>query len=80
MLVYSVGAAAGPMAGAGAMMLLGPGGLFLFIGVCATAALVFALWRQRRRGPVPEELQQPYQLIPRTTPMAANLDPLTPED
>ena len=39
-LVYSVGAAAGPMAGAGAMMTAGPGGLFLFIGICGTMAFV----------------------------------------
>nr|WP_241233662.1 MFS transporter [Altericroceibacterium xinjiangense] len=79
-LVYSVGAAIGPMAGAGAMMVAGPGGLFVYIGVCAVAALGFALWRQIQRKPVPEELQQPYQLMPRTTPMVAALDPLTPED
>jgi MFS family permease len=75
-LVYSVGAAVGPMAGSVAMLLLGPAGLFVWIGTCAAAGLGFALWRQRRRGPVPGEQQQPYQILPRTSPMAAQLDPL----
>ena len=75
-LVYSVGAALGPMAGSTAMLLLGPGGLFAWIGACAAAGLAFALWRQQRRPAVPGEQQQPYQLLPRTTPMAAQLDPL----
>lgn len=75
-LTYSIGAAAGPAAGAGLMMAAGPGGLFWFIGGCAVLTFAFALWRQFRREPVPNELQQPYQILPRTTPAAAKLDPL----
>lgn len=75
-LTYSIGAAAGPTAGAGVMMAAGEGGLFLFIGTCALLTLIFALWRQLRREPVPSELQQPYQILPRTTPAAAELDPV----
>lgn len=78
-LVYSVGATIGPIAGATAMMLFGSGGLFLFIGCCSAGALAFALWRQRRREPVAGDLQQPYQALPRTTPMSAKLDPLAPD-
>lgn len=72
-LVYAVGAALGPMAGSVAMLLLGPAGLFAWIGGCAAVGLGFALWRQLRRAPVPEDRQQPYQLLPRTSPMAAQL-------
>lgn len=75
-LTYSIGAAVGPTAGAGVMMAAGTGGLFLFIGACALLTLIFALWRQLRREPVPSELQQPYQILPRTTPAAAELDRL----
>ncbi|MBU1254219.1 MAG: MFS transporter [Alphaproteobacteria bacterium] len=75
-LTYSIGAAVGPTAGSGVMMAAGVGGLFLFIGACALLTLVFAIWRQLRREPVPSELQQPYQILPRTTPAAAELDPL----
>lgn len=75
-LTYSIGAAAGPTAGSAVMMAAGVGGLFLFIGACASLTLIFALWRQLRREPVPSELQQPYQILPRTTPAAAELDPV----
>lgn len=74
-LAYSVGAAAGPMAGAALMAVIGPAGLYVFITLCALGALGFALWRQLASVPVPQELQQPYQTLPRTTPMPASLDP-----
>ncbi|PKP92596.1 MAG: MFS transporter [Alphaproteobacteria bacterium HGW-Alphaproteobacteria-16] len=79
-LLYSVGATIGPMAGAAAMTLAGPAGLFHFIALCAGGALGFGLWRQLRALPVPAARQQDYQILPRTTPMAAALDPLAPEE
>lgn len=79
-LTYSGGAAAGPMAGALAMTLGGADGLFVFIALCAAAALAFGLWRQARAMPVPAEQQQSYQVWPRTTPVSATLDPLAPEE
>ncbi len=78
-LIYSIGAAAGPMGGGILMMLWGPGGLFAFTAICAAGACVFGVWRQIRRAPIPEDLQLPYQILPRTTPMAAALDPNAPE-
>src|SRR3546814_16069847 len=47
-LIYSLGAAAGPLAAAGTMEGLGPRGLFLFIAGCASIVLIFAgfrIWR-----------------------------------
>lgn len=79
-LAYSIGAAVGPLAGATAMTLVGPAGLFLFTALCAGGALLFALWRQWSTPPVPDELQRPYQILPRTTPMSAALDPLAPDE
>ena len=79
-LTYSAGAAAGPLAGASVMTLAGAPGLFLFIAACAGGALLFGLWRQARTLPVPAERQQDYQILPRTTPMSAALDPLAPPD
>lgn len=78
-LAYSAGAALGPLAGSLVMQALGPAGLFAWATGCAGAALVFGLWRQRQRAPVPAAQQQSYQLLPRTTPMAAKLDPLAPD-
>ncbi|MDO8289839.1 MAG: MFS transporter [Parvibaculum sp.] len=77
-LAYSIGAAAGPVIGAVAMTTFGPAGLYIFISFCAIGALAFALWRQRMSVPVPNELQHPYQILPRTTPMSASLDPHAP--
>jgi MFS family permease len=79
-LLYSLGAAAGPVVGATAMTLAGAGGLFLFIALAAGIALGFGLWRQVRALPVPAALQQSYLVLPRTTPMSAALDPLAPDE
>lgn len=78
-LLYSVGAALGPMLGASAMSLIGSWGLFLFIGLCAAVMLIFGLWRLVVRDPVPDSEQHSYQILPRTTPVAALLDPNSPE-
>jgi MFS family permease len=79
-LVYSAGAAIGPLGAAAALHLFGAEALFGFIALCATAALVFGLWRLSVRPPVPNEQQGPYQALPRTTPVSAALDPLAAED
>ncbi len=78
-LVYSAGAAAGPLAGAASMSALGATGLFLFVTACAAGALAFGLWRVAVRPPPPSERQQSYQPLPQTTPMSAGLDPLARE-
>lgn len=78
-LVYSAGAALGPLLAAAAMSALGRVGLFAFIAACMGGAVVFALWRVSARPPVPNESQGPYQALPRTTPISAVLDPLVPE-
>lgn len=78
-LLYSIGAALGPIGGAAAMMLPGGGGLFWFIAACAGATLGFGLWRQLTTAPVPAAEQRDYQILPRTTPAAAMLDPHVPE-
>jgi len=79
-LLYSIGAALGPVCAATFMTAVGTGGLFLFIALCAGAALAFGLWRQTASAPVPGEEQQEFQILPRTTPMATLLDPNTADD
>jgi MFS family permease len=75
-LAYSAGAVMGPVVSSSAMTIVGAAGLFAFIALCAGGALAFALWRERASAPVPGELQQPYRVLPRTTPMSATLDPM----
>ena len=78
-LVYSLGSACGPLIGSGMMSLAGPSGLFLGIGGLASAMLIFAVWRQLVGAAVPPDQQGAYQLLPRTTPVSARLDPLSSE-
>ena len=61
------------------MTLAGAGGLFLFIALAAAAMLAFGLWRLATSAPVPGAAQQDFQILPRTTPVAALLDPAGPE-
>lgn len=75
-LVYSAGAAVGPLAGATAMSLAPPGGLFLFIALATALAVAFSLWRLAARRSPPQERQQAWVVQPGTTPMSAALDPL----
>ena len=61
------------------MTLAGAGGLFFFIALAAAAMLGFGLWRLATSDPVPGTAQQDFQILPRTTPVAALLDPAGPE-
>ena len=79
-LAYSVGATAGPIASSVMMDSFGPGGLYWFIGASSGAACLFGIWRQLVSAPVPVAEQYPFQVLPRTTPMAASLDPELPAD
>lgn len=76
-LLYSLGAAFGPVGAAVVMSLAGVNGLFLFIALCAAVTLIFGLWRQVTTDAVPAEEQQNFQIVPRTTPQASLLDPNT---
>ena len=73
-LAYSVGAAAGPLLGAGAVGLFGAPGLFMLVGLVALLALGFAIRRMLVAAPVPAPLQGDFQMLPRTAPTAALLD------
>jgi len=73
-LIYSVGAVGGPMAGSVAMSIFGPAGLFGAIGIVSLGAAFFGMWRMAVSPAVPEADQQDFQSLPRTTPMAAVLE------
>ena len=80
-LVYSVGAAIGPLLVSAAMALTGPQGLFHVIAVLTAGVFGFGLWRRMVGDRVPAAMQQAYQALPRTTPFAAELTagPSAPE-
>lgn len=74
-IIYSVAAAIGPLFAAALMTLIGPAGFFVALALCAGSALAFAIWRLTHAAAVPAHRQQTYQVLPRTTPVAAALDP-----
>ncbi|HEX7006057.1 MAG TPA: MFS transporter [Alphaproteobacteria bacterium] len=75
LIAYSVGAAIGPVLAAFTMQHAGDHALFGFIGVVALLIGLFALWRMKRRAPVPIAEQGSFQAMPRTSPVAHELDP-----
>src|SRR3546814_1802147 len=66
-LLYSAGAALGPLGAAAAMTLAGAGGLFLFIALGAAAMLAFVLWRLATSDPRSEEHTSELQTLMRTS-------------
>lgn len=72
---YGVGAAFGPPGAAVLMEAMGPSGLFTFTGIIGAATASFAVWRMRRRDPVPAQERVRFLPLPRTTPVAGGLDP-----
>ncbi|MDP7652825.1 MAG: MFS transporter [Rhodospirillales bacterium] len=74
-VTYGIGAAIGPVAAAGLISLIGPFGLFIFIGAVALGIAAFTFWRMGQRAAPATEQQGPFQPVPRTTPVASELDP-----
>jgi Na+/melibiose symporter-like transporter len=75
LLAYSLGAVIGPIAATTAMDVVG---LWGFYGVGVLVALLigaFALWRMTRRAAPAMEDQGPFVAMPRTSPVAADMDP-----
>ncbi len=78
LLLYALGAVAGPIAAAAAMALAGAGGLFLF---CAGAALLTAVLAMLRILVRPRQAAQaPFRSVPDATPEAFALDPRSEAD
>lgn len=77
LLLYGIGAATGPLIASLFMWMVGASGLFIFI--IATAAVFSALmWRWHDREP--DQHQTSFIAVPRTTPLAPELDPRAEKD
>lgn len=79
-LSYSMGATIGPILAPFFMANLGPQGLFLYFVSLAIAMAVFMLWRWQRRPRLDISQQGDYAAVPRTTPMASELNPRCDEE
>ena len=75
LFAWALGASIGPTAAAGAMGLLGPGGLFLYLAAMLAAVALFTIFRMLRRTGLPLALQTGFVPAPHTPPGLAELDP-----
>ncbi|MDA1180022.1 MAG: MFS transporter, partial [Planctomycetota bacterium] len=74
-MAYGIGAALGPLGGALVIEALGAGGLFVYNGAVSGLTLAFVLLRMRARASVPAAEQGAFTPMPRTSPVASELDP-----
>ncbi len=75
LLLYSVGAATGPLIAGQVITLFDGEGLFFLTAAVALGTVVFGLWRMRRTAPTSVEEQVSFVAVPRTSPAGAELDP-----
>lgn len=78
LLAYAIGAAIGPASCGRVMAMFGPYAFFGFIGSVAAALALFVAYRMTRRAAVPVAEQEAVVVVPRNSPLAAELDPRTP--
>lgn len=80
-LAVGVGSVLGPSSGSVAMQMVGPEGFFLWLALAHVFIALFGVWRMTRRSAVPLEDQGAYvYMSPRVSPLAATLNPESPED
>lgn len=73
--LYGVGAAFGPLLASAVMSALGALGLFVFMGWVGVGIAAYAVVRKRQAAAAPTEAKVAFQVLPRTTPVASELDP-----
>ena len=75
LLIYGIGAAAGPLIASGLMQYLGTDGLFVFTTIVHGALVVFTILRVRIRAAPAEQDRSDFIAGPRTSPMLYEMDP-----
>ncbi len=80
LLVYAWGSIFGPMAASLVISLFGPVGLFIYIAIVSGLLAVYGISSALRKPPVPVNEQGEYVSVPRTTPIAGELDPRSDEN
>ena len=79
LLAWAAGAAVGPSLAAPFIDLIGPGGLFIYSLLIATALFAFVLWRMTRRASRPAEAKEGFVDLAATSPRLTEIDPRMPE-
>ena len=80
LLAYAAGATLGPVGAAPLMDWFGHNAFYITPAAVGVVVGGFALWRRQAGPTVAVEDQAPFQLVPRTTLVAAELDPRHEED
>jgi MFS family permease len=75
LLAYSIGATFGPIIAAFAMGRAGPTAFFGYIAAVLVVYAGFVIYRMTVRAPVPADRQSPVVVVPRMSPVGAELDP-----
>lgn len=79
LILHGVGAMAGPVLAGGVMSMLGARTLPLVLAAMLVGLVFFTLWRIRRDAPVPDEELSEFLPVQRTSAMAMEMDPRTPD-
>ncbi len=77
LIAYGIGAVLGPLIAAAAIEVVGPSGLFMFVGSVGVLVSAVALIRKGVREAASEEEKVPFMPVPRTTVVVDTLDPRT---
>jgi len=80
LVAYGVGSTLGPLGASLSMEWLGAVGLFYYLTLAVLLTAGFTLWRMAQRDTVAVEDQGDFQPVPRTSPIASELDPRWEED
>jgi len=75
LLAFALGSMAGPLIAPYFMVYMDLSALFLFIALCSGMIALFGLYTLFAKKPVPESEKGEYQLAPRVTPVAFEMDP-----
>ena len=75
LMAYGIGAAIGPLLASLVMELTVSAALFIYQAVVCAGLAFFGLYRMVVRDSIPNEEQIPFVAVPRTSPVAGELDP-----
>ncbi|PIW26758.1 MAG: MFS transporter [Rhodospirillales bacterium CG15_BIG_FIL_POST_REV_8_21_14_020_66_15] len=78
-LVFSIGAVAGPLLASGVVELAGPNSFFAYSALVHVLTAAFAFYRTQRRAALPAEEKEDFIPVPRASPEIANIDPRGPD-
>ncbi len=80
LLVYFVASAVGAVISATALGFFGPAGFFVTVATPAVSLVLFSLFRAAAYDSIADDEKLHAFIVPRTSPLAAELDPRVPDD